>query len=84
VQRKWGEAGRLLLPIGCALAQLFLAYDVTRLATLAFPSVLLGVEYLLRTDAWRARAWAPAVLAANLFVPQVNVAMGVIDRMGPR
>jgi len=56
VQRKWGEAGRLLLPIGCALAQLFLAYDVTRLATLAFPSVLLGVEYLHRTDAWRARA----------------------------
>ncbi len=78
------DAAVLLLPIACALAQLFVAYDVTRLATLAFPSVLLGAEHLLRTDAWRARTWAPALVLASFFVPQVNVAMGVIDRMGPK
>lgn len=83
VEGKRADAVRLLLPIVCALAQLFVAYDVTRLATLAFPSVLLGIEHLLRTDAWRARTWAPALVLGNFFVPQVNIAMGVIDRMGP-
>ena len=78
------DAALLLLPIPCALAQLFIAYDVTRMATLAFMSVLLGTEYLLRTDGFRARWWILPLSVANFFIPQLNVAMGVVDRMGPR
>jgi len=79
-----GEAAWLLLPIPCALAQLFVAYDVTRLTTLAFMSVLLGTEYLLRTNGFGARRWAWPLVIANFFIPQVNVAMGIVDAMGPR
>jgi hypothetical protein len=78
------EAALLLLPIPCALAQLFVAYDVTRLTTLAFMSVLLGTEYLLRTNGYAARRWALPLSLVNFFIPQVNVAMGVVDRMGPK
>ena len=75
------EAALLLLPIPCALAQLFVAYDVTRLTTLALMSVLLGTEYLLRTNGFGARRWAWPLAIANFFIPQVNVAMGVVDVM---
>jgi hypothetical protein len=57
--REWAEAATLLLPIPLALAQLFLAYDVTRIATLAFMPVLLGVADLLRSNAFAARRWVP-------------------------
>jgi hypothetical protein len=76
------EAALLLLPIPCALAQLFIAYDVTRMATLAFMPVLLGTEYLLRTNGWGARWWIVPLVVANFALPQVNVAMGSIDYMG--
>ena len=78
------EAALLLLPIPCALAQLFIAYDVTRMTTLAFMSVLLGAEYLLRTNGLGARRWLLLLSVANFFIPQVNVAMGVIGAMGPK
>jgi len=78
------EALTLVLPIPLALAQLLVAYDVTRVATLAFPSVLLGAAYLLKTNAYAAQWWIPALVVANFFIPQVNVAMGVMDRMGPK
>jgi len=76
------DAVVLLMPVACALAQLVIAYDTTRMATLAFPSVLLGAEYLLRVDGWAARRWALPLALANFFLPQVNVAMGIVDRMG--
>lgn len=75
---------RLLLPIPLALAQLLMGHDVTRYATMAFPSVLIGCEDLLRTDAFRVRRWALLLGVANFFIPQVNVAMGIVDRMGPK
>ncbi len=78
---KRADAALLLLPIPCALAQLFVAYDVTRLSALAFMSVLLGAEYLLRTNGFAARRWAPLLCLANFFIPQVNVAMGIVDPM---
>ena len=81
-QREWAEAATLLLPIPLALAQLFVAYDVTRIATLAFMAVLLGVADLLKTNAFAARWWVPWLVVANWFIPQVNVAMGVMASMG--
>jgi hypothetical protein len=72
----------LLLPIPLALAQLFVAYDVTRLATLAFAAVLLGASDLLLTNAFVARRWVPVLVAAVLLVPHLNVAMGIVDVMG--
>jgi hypothetical protein len=78
------DALLLLLPIPCALAQLFVAYDVTRLTTLAFMSMLLGAEYLMRTNGFGARRWVLPLSLVNFFIPQVNVAMGVVDFMGHR
>jgi hypothetical protein len=83
VRRAYTDAAVLLLPIPCALAQLFIAYDTTRMATLAFMSVLLGTEYLVRTNGFAARWWLVPLAAASFFLPQVNVAMGVVDFMGP-
>ncbi|HUK62629.1 MAG TPA: hypothetical protein VLV15_04825 [Dongiaceae bacterium] len=79
-----GEALVLALPIPLALLQLFVAYDVTRLATLAFMSVVLGCEELLRTNGFGARRWALPLAVANFFIPQVSVAMGVVSHMGAR
>lgn len=78
------DAALLLLPIPCALAQLFVAYDVTRLTTLSFMSMLLGAEYLIRTNGFGARRWVLPLSLVNFFIPQVNVAMGVVDFMGHR
>lgn len=75
-------ATSILLPIPCAFAQLLVAYDVTRMTTLAFMSVLLGTEYLLRTRAAGAWAWLLPLSVVNWFIPQVNVAMGVVGKMG--
>lgn len=83
-RRGWRDAAVLLLPIPCALAQLFIAYDVTRLATLSFMSVLLGAEYLLRTNGWQARYWIVPLSIANFLIPQLNIAMGIVDHMGRR
>jgi hypothetical protein len=80
-RREWAAALVLLLPIPLALMQLFIAYDVTRIATLAFVSVLLGVADLVETDAFAARRWLPWVVAAGCFIPQLNVAMGIVDHM---
>lgn len=72
----------LLLPIPLAWAQLLLAYDVSRLMTLAFMAVLLSAEYLVRTGAYRARGWLLWLGVANWAIPQVNVAMGTVAAMG--
>jgi hypothetical protein len=80
-RKERADAAMLLLPIPLVLAQLFVAFDVTRLTTLAFMAVLLGVAELLRTNAFAARRWVPWLIVANFFIPQVNVAMGVLDPM---
>ena len=55
-----------------------------RMATLAFMSVLLGTEYLLRTNGFGARRWIVLLGLASFWIPQVNVAMGAVDFMGRR
>jgi hypothetical protein len=72
----------ILLPIPCALAQFLVAYDVSRMTTLAFMSVVLGAGYLLRTRAYAVRWWLLPLSLVNWFIPQVNVAMGQVGRMG--
>ena len=80
-RRQFASAAVILLPILCALAALFVAFDVTRMLTLSFMGMLLGTEYLIRTDAFRARRLILLLSVANFFVPQVNVAQGTVDGM---
>lgn len=71
----------MLLLIGCVFSQLIIAYDSSRMLTLAFPVVLIGLTYLLRTNAYDFRRWAGFLLLANFLVPQLYTAASTIETM---
>ncbi len=85
--RAWRHGDRhtvvlVALPIVCAYAQLLVAYDVSRLMTAAFMSILLATEYLVRTGGCGARRWFLWLSLINWLIPQMNVAMGNAVAMG--
>jgi hypothetical protein len=77
------EGGRSLfrsqvLLLCCAAAQLFLAYDTTRLLTLAYPVMVFSLAYLFARDVFGIRRWAGWLLLANLAVPQFHTAGRIV------
>ncbi len=73
--------GSLLLLLVVPALQLFIAADTTRLISLSFPSVLIGLHYLLQTNAMNVRRWIGWLVLGNLFVPNLAVAGAKIDTM---
>jgi hypothetical protein len=62
-------------------AQLILAFDSSRMLTLCFPVVLIGLVYLFRTNAFSFRGWAVPLLLGNLLVPQLYTAGHTVEIM---
>ncbi|MCE9616137.1 MAG: hypothetical protein K8T26_17835 [Lentisphaerae bacterium] len=71
------EAVWLALVVACALAQLLVAEDVTRLVGLAFPAILYGAVVLREQQGpERFARWMWRLLLFNLLVPTVEVFLG--------
>lgn len=73
-------AGMIILT-GCAFSQLLIAYDSTRMLTLGFMVMILGLEYLFVNDTYQIRKWAFPVILFNLFIPQLFTAAKIIEWM---
>ncbi len=71
----------MFLLMTCAVCQLAIAYDTTRMLTLGFMVLIVSLEYLFTTGAYRFRQWAPWVLVGNLLVPQLYTAANIIEIM---
>ena len=71
----------MLLLLGCVFSQLIIAYDSSRMLTLAFPVVLMGLTYLFATNAYDFRRWAGFLLLGNFLVPQLYTAASTIETM---
>jgi hypothetical protein len=74
-RRRWLDAALMVGAVLCALAQTVIAVDTSRMACMAFPAVLLGLE-VLEPEIVRLRQ-EPALaglIGLNLLVPQVYVA----------
>lgn len=65
----------------CAFAQLFFAYDTSRLAAMTFPVMLLGLQQLFETGDFGFRRWIGPLVVLNLLIPNVAVAGKVVDVM---
>ncbi|MGH0030133.1 MAG: hypothetical protein ACQGVC_10110 [Myxococcota bacterium] len=68
-----GLAG-LVLVVACTWAQLFVAYDTSRMFTLAFPVMLLALSDIHARDDLGLRRWLPALLVLQAIVPMVRTA----------
>lgn len=71
----------MFILMACAVSQLALAYDTTRMLTLGFMVLIVSLEYFFTTGAYRFRQWAPWVLIGNLLVPQLYTAANIIEIM---
>lgn len=71
----------LLLPLFCAGGQMFLAYDSSRLAALAFPCLLPALENGLRNGGPSFRRNLTIVLVLQAVTPQVFTAAHIIEIM---
>lgn len=74
------QRGDRARPLGLALllvsvwAQLWVAVDSTRLFALAFPAMILALEELFRSGAFRFREWAPWLVLLQALAPPTQAA----------
>jgi hypothetical protein len=73
---------QLGLPLLAVAASMLLAYDWSRLATLAFPCLLPALAAGLASDQPRTRWLLVAVVALQVMTPQWFTAAHVVERMG--
>ncbi len=83
VWRAQGRAGliAMALPIVCAGAQMFFAYDSSRLAALAFPFLLPALQSGLGEGGPFFRRWLALVLLLQVITPQVFTAAHIVEVM---
>jgi len=75
------EVYSMAILLVCTSAQLILAFDSSRMLTLCFPVVLIGLVYLFRSNAFHFRAWAVPLFIGNLIVPQLYTAGHTVEIM---
>lgn len=61
--------------------QMFIAWDSSRMLTLAFPVMLISLLHLFKTNPYNFRNWGYLVLFFNLIIPQMYTAAHVIEFM---
>ncbi|MGH7893742.1 MAG: hypothetical protein ACREQL_03690 [Candidatus Binatia bacterium] len=75
------DAMSMLLLLGCALAQLVLAFDTSRLLTLSFMVMVVALLHLFETDAHGFRGWVGWLVLGNLAVPDLYTAENIVAVM---
>ena len=61
--------------------QMFIAWDSSRMLTLAFPVMLISLLHLFKTNPYNFRNWGYLVLFFNLIIPQMYTAAHIIEFM---
>lgn len=70
MERRFSEIVLILLVSACVFSQFFVAYDISRLAALAFPAVLIGaVRVQKKAGKEKFRMLVAAILLLNFFIP---------------
>jgi hypothetical protein len=77
------EVWSLVILLVCAFSQLVLAYDTSRLLTMAYMLVILSLTQIFQNNSSRFRQWVGWLLLANLFVPQLYTTAEHIYVMHP-
>ena len=75
-----GIASLLILAI-CTGAQLMIAFDSSRMWCMAFPVMIISLEYLYRSNEYQLRHWIGWLLVGNLLVPQLYTAFSMVEVM---
>ncbi|MBW1959573.1 MAG: hypothetical protein JRI63_13805 [Deltaproteobacteria bacterium] len=70
----------ILILLG-SLAQLFIAYDSSRMLSMSFMVMIILLEHLFKNDTFFFRSWVVFILILNLFVPQLYTASHVVETM---
>jgi len=81
-ERRYRDMLLIVSPIVLSMGQAFLAIDTSRMLSMAFPAILLGIETL--EERFEAARLEPALLGlcgANLLAPQIYVAGNAIYTM---
>ena len=78
---KRSEVYSMMILTICVLAQLLVAVDSSRMMTLVFPVVLMGLLHLFQTNAFSFRSWVGYLLVGNLLVPQLYTAASFVEVM---
>jgi hypothetical protein len=82
-RREPRTAWSIVLPVLCAALQFLVAYDSSRLFTLAFMSMVISLVYAFREDPVGFRRWAVPLFLVNLMVPQAFTAAKRVVWMVP-
>ena len=65
----------------CVWAQLFIAWDSSRLMTMAFPIMIIALVQVFKENHFAFRSWAMLLLIFNFLVPQLYTAAHITERM---
>ncbi len=71
----------MALVIACATAQMFVAFDSSRMLTMAFPVMIISLLRMFAENIYDVRRWIGWLIVANLFVPQLYTAEDKIEVM---
>lgn len=82
-KRERRTAWLIVVPVLCAAPQFLIAYDSSRLFTLAFMSMVISLVYAFREDPVGFRRWAVPLFVVNLMVPQAFTAAKRVVWMVP-
>ncbi len=82
----WCEGDRrqllgIVLLFLCVYAQLAIAFDSSRMITLAFMVMPVSLAYLFQHEQYQVRRWIVPLIIFNLFVPQLYTAAHIIEFM---
>jgi hypothetical protein len=78
---KRAEAASMALVFAGVAAQLIVAFDSSRMFTLAFPVMVIALQHMLTTDAFEFRRWFAPLILLNLLVPQLYTAAHIVTIM---
>ncbi len=65
----------------CMWAQLLIAWDSSRLMTMAFPLMIIALLHVLKENTLGFRGWAMLLLVFNFMVPQLYTAGRIVEQM---
>ena len=65
----------------CVWAQMFIAWDSSRLMTMAFPLMIIALLNVFKENSLGFRAWAMLLLIFNFMIPQLYTAGRIVEQM---
>ncbi len=71
----------MILLLVCVSAQLFFAYDTSRMLTMGFMVLILSLGYLFTMNVFDFRRWVGWLFLFHLLIPNITVAGAKIDMM---